>query len=191
MDFAGAVTSVQRIIKRAGETELVKEKLNAAVRFVTESAKFPQDLYEVTYSGIEIAAGELRQSLILPDRSRVVEYMQHGDTGEMIESYAPRSILRKQRRQNVYYQAGNILQVRLATAAESINLGVYRYQSDLVNNTDTNWLLTEVPDVITQLAAVWVLIVLGDTTLVESILGLTKQDMALFVSDRMSQRQGA
>jgi hypothetical protein len=190
VNFAGAVTSVQRLIKRTGETALVKEKINAAVRFVTESAKFPKDLYEVSYTGVELLAGSLRQTLTLPARTRVVEYMQHGDTGEAIESYAPRSLLKMPRKTNVYYQAGNTLQVRLATEATSINVGVYRYQAELVLDADTNWLLEEVPDVITQLAAAWVLIVLGDKDVVQSILGLTTQDLGLFISDRMSQRQG-
>lgn len=189
--FLEAQTAVAELTRRGEDkAAFIKQKINSTVRFISATGRYPADLYEATYTGAAIEAVSLRQSLTLPDRTRVVAYVQDPDRDVRINVEEVGYILDRPLATDVAYQAGNVLQVRVAEAPTTLNVGVYRYPVALAEDSDTNWILTDLFDLVTDYTAAHVLTLLGEKELVASITQFAGSQLQVYVQDRINALYG-
>jgi hypothetical protein len=189
--FLEAQTAVATLTRRgADKADFIKQKINSTVRFISATGRYPADLSEVTYTGAAIVAANLRQSLILPERTRVVAYVQDPARNERINVEEVGYILDRPLALDVAYQAGNVLQVRIAEAPTTLNVGVYRYPAMLVADNDINWILADLFDLVTDYTAAHVLTLLGEKELVSSITQFAGSQLQVYVQDRINALYG-
>jgi hypothetical protein len=189
--FGQAIASVGELTRRGTDrAALIKEKINAAVRFISSAGRFPQDLWEEVYSGAGLTVGAYVQHLTLPVRTRQVAYIQDPARPDRIDLREYAYILDRPSKVDVAYQAGNALHLRLKEVPSTINLGVYRLPALLIDNADTNWIVQDMYDLVVDYATTWVLVVLGEKEIAGNIAQMSAQQFVLYVQDRISTIYG-
>jgi hypothetical protein len=191
-DFLTATEQVLAITRRQAKQPLVQQKINATCQLISSSGRFPSDLWEETFSGAALTADSTIQHIALPERTRIAAYVQDPDHPEArISIVQPTYPIEFPFQNNIAYAAGTTLHVKLETAPTILNLGVYRTPAVLVADTDTNWILTDFFDLVTDFAAAYVLLLVGEKEIMGSIMGLAGQGLQIYLRDRITQHYGA
>lgn len=189
--FAEARAAVLDLTKRTDKVALIDRKINAAVRLLQSTGNYAKDLYEITYSGAGIVGdSDYIKRVTLPSDLRQIAYIQDpGRTGQ-IKLTTPDWVLDNPVNEDIAYQAGDTLHLRLSVTPVDINLGYYRYLAPLVADDDTNWVLTNMFELVADYATAWVLIVLGEKDMANTIQAFSAQQLPVMVLDRIQQRIG-
>jgi hypothetical protein len=191
-DYATAVQAVIDQTRRTDKEAFIRRKVNAAIQVIQSSGAFPQDLYEVSYSGAGLTADSYSQSLALPARTRQVGYVMDADRPDArIDIWPVAYILDNPQINDVGYQAGNALQLRLAEIPATIKLGAYQYLPALAADADTNWVLTDLFELVVDYTVAYVAAHTGDKDLAASIQNFAVMQMQAHVLDRIQQPFGA
>jgi hypothetical protein len=191
-DFISAANDVVALVRRQAKLPLIKQKINAACRTISSSGRFPMDLWEESYTGAGLAANSTVQHLALPARTRIVGYIQDPQQPEAhIELVDVKYPLEYPYKLNLGYQAGSTLHLRLENIPTKINLGLYRYPADLVNDADTNWIVTDMYELVVDYATAYVLTMLGEKEVMSGILQLAGQQLGIYIKDRVQQHYSA
>lgn len=190
MDFIGLQGLVSLQIKSAVASrysDIIKQKINAAVRLISRSGYYPDDYAEYTYTAPDVDATLYSQALELPERTRLVDYVidQDNPTEVSFSATSPGSIAQSYNgAKNCYYRSNSrliILQQKLTT---TFGVGLYSYPATLVNDSDTNWIVDSCEDLIVDLTTAWVLLLIGEREIstkiqqfLNPVLGLTTADL--------------
>ena len=185
--LALAAEAVIDLTGRSDKEALIRRKINAACRLIQSAGTFPQDLYEASYSGASIADAYI-QSLTLPDRARQIAYIQDPDRTDRILLRTVAWALDNPDSYDIGYQAGSVLQLRLTEKPTSINVGVYRYLEALSADADTNWVLTDMFELVVDYAATWVGIITGNRDMISAMAQFSGQQLQVYINDRIQQR---
>lgn len=189
--YLATITAVQSIFRRPEYDDLARRKINAAIRTISASAAFPQDLEEVSYTS-ELTAGALEQHLTLPDRTRKVDYVSdpaREDARIVLQSTG--WVLHNPTVRDIAYVAGNTLHMRLRVAPTTLLVGVYTHPAALEADEDTNWVLDTMQEVVIDMAVSYCFTFIGETELAARNIAMANQQLQAIALDLTAQRYGS
>jgi hypothetical protein len=143
------------------------------------------------YGVADIEANEYVQTLALPERTRIIEYVQDATNGIALKGASPPEIMRSVVDKDMYYRSGNNVICKFGIYPTQVNIGVFLSLERLVEEEDSNWLLEEehgAYDVVVDLAAAWVLNSIGEKEMAKGIIDWAGQSLSVYVADRMAER---
>jgi len=189
-DFSDIKADVAAITNRPDKADLEASKINAAVRLISLSGKYWQDLQEVT---LEVADGIVAtayvQSITLPARFRHVLYVSYADPANNphIKPLSAESIVLKKTADdtNICYTSGSLLHIRNSVLSSTLLFGYYSYPAAMAADTDTNWIIELMPSLVADLAATLVLTSIGNTENANLVQAVANGQLGILVKDAM------
>jgi len=192
--FSSIKTAVANITNRPDKADLEAQKINAAVRLISLSGEFWRDLQEVTLGSADgIVATTYTQSITLPARFRKTAYVAYPDTANdpHIEGLGIEEIATKvgAGKTDIFYMSGTLLHIRNSELSSTFLFGYYEYPAALVADTDTNWILELMPELVTDLAATLSLNAIGNRENANMVQAIASGELALLVADVINSHE--
>lgn len=161
MNFAELVAEVLVIVKRPDLQTRIEQSVRAATLKMHQSDFFYKDLYE---TAVQFERADVIQNFlpteIYPNFRKVkyIRYWAGGIDGAPLQFLTPIQIENaldayKQIKDNVYYMAGQLLQVRTCPAVERVLFGAYLHPIITPAESYKSWIADEYPYAIIYEAA--------------------------------------
>jgi hypothetical protein len=188
MNLTELQSEVLLLTKRPDLAALTLSAIKASTLKMHQADYYPKDLYEV---GIAFDSAEVLQSLqykIVFPRWRALKYIRRVDAtatppvayGPSLEVITPEQILDGYgyQRNEVCYEAGQILQIRLASPHQYFSVGCYLHP-DVATETYSSWIAADFPYSIVYDAAATVFKTIGFSEQESSMRTLVNEQIAL------------
>lgn len=188
MTFAEIVNAVIDATARPDKVVAIKRAVNNKLSQVSAIGDFNRDLEEVE-PNVSALGTAFTISLDTMPRFRKIKYIKPTNRNVYIEAVDPTKVFIKNscgvvtELRDCYYLAGNNLRISLANAATTIAIGYFAYPAQLVQDTDTHWILTASPDVIIAGAAANIFAEIGDDASANSQEGLYRSYLEVLLRD--------
>lgn len=181
MTFAELKDAVLNDTKAVQHEDLIARKINASIRFISMSGRYPNDLTELLQT---VDATLHAQSLPIPARYRSTSYLINSSCpATKFKGYMADELIAKPNAINVFYQGGSTFHIKHSTLTETFLWGYYTFPADLSADADENWLTTTVPELLVDYAASMVLAQLGEKERIGTITKFSQQNLAIAVRD--------
>ena len=193
-DFSDIKAGVQLITNRPDKAALEANKINGAIRMISLSGEYWRDLQEVTLGSAEgVVASAYVQSLTLPARLRKTVYVAYPDTANKphINGKSIDEIVIKGGADlnDIYYMSNTLLHIRHTELTSQFLFGYYEYPALLSLDTDTNWILDLMPELVIDLASTLTLNSIGNRENANLVQALASGELALMVQDAIASHQ--
>lgn len=184
MTFAELIDAVMADTHGVQHQGLIERKINAAVRYIIRSGRYPEDLVEETLQSPAIDETTYVQAIDKPARYRSIAYVINSACpSAKFKGYMADELAAKPGASNVFYVGGNIIHLKHKTLTKEFAWGYYTYPADMVADDDTNWLAEIAPDLIVDYASAMVLTQLGEKERTKVITQFSQQNMSILVHD--------
>jgi len=173
---------------RPDKEDLIEQKINAACRLINKASKNWRDIKEVV---LEASDGVLPtvydQSITLPSDHRIPIYVDYPtQTGCFFTGKKLEDLLDKESRSltNIFYVAGTLLHIRQSTLTATLLFGYYSTIPTLNKTTQpTNWIATEMHDVVVDVASHFVLGSIGEPSHSRKLEAMSSQALTAYLRD--------
>ena len=186
-DLLTIKNQVIRAVKRSDLDDLIVDEINAGIQLIARSVHHPYDLVESTLTDPDIDETANNQSVTLPTGFRTIAYLDYADTddGLPLDPLDLSSGFSREMRfkTDVYYISGSNLIFRNSKKTSSFILGYYKFLDRLVNDTDTNWVVTQFQDVLVRRAASVALSIIGASRDANAVRGISEQELVVYIQD--------
>lgn len=187
---------VEAVIEHSGRPDqeaFITRKVRAAIRQVHAAGMFPRDLVEEL---VELQEPTNLIKLTLPPRFRKFKaLMPAQSTGNMLRTVNPRNdylcvdptdivTMAYQSRQDVYYVAGAVVNIRSSSKPDAVYMLYYNYPEVADPYLET-WAMAAQPELFIDAALVAVLGFFGNTTKSRELQQQFVQNLEYFVMDNL------
>ena len=185
--FTEIYTNIQAVMGRPELQTYIQSRINAAIRFISASGEFEDDLVEIVLGAVEgIVPTANVQLVTLPTGFRSVMYIDYPDPTNTlsIDSLNLSDLGHRDTRfkSNLYYTAGNKLHIKHDTKTSEFILG-YLATPTALSGVQTNWITDRVPELVEEICISALRIILGDVEAASYISRLTEMQLKTHVQD--------
>jgi len=163
MALIDIVSTVMEVTGRPDKETYVRSTINSLVRMLAGLRDHPQSLVDAPQA---VSNTLTLHTIVAPANMREVAYIRPTPYTAFLTEINPRkAMLRGQQVVNCYYRRGTDIIVNLQRGHETDTLvfGYYAHPTDLVADSDTNWVVADYQDVLIDLMAAKVFRITGDT----------------------------
>ena len=171
--YGGILADVLEIVPNPEKEDLIRTKINEAIRFISTSGYFWRDIVESTIGVSEgVDAAENVQSIPITTAIRKMIYVQYPTYTEEEDKITLVEINDIQKRElctklgDVAYLSGASLHIRNSKLSATFNIAYYTnpvfFDTDGSDDALTNWIIELAPGLVTDVTAAYVLNLLGD-----------------------------
>jgi len=193
--YGEIVTNVLDVVPRPDKEELIRNKINQAIRFISNSGYFWRDIVESTIGVSEgLDADANIQAIPITSTTRKMIYIQYPDTDETTK-FTLLELASAVKRQNcallsdIGYLSGSNLHIRNSILTSTLNIGYYtnpaNFATDESEDDDTNWILDLAPGLVEDVAAAYILNLIGDNEDSKNISNLASIMRSTYIKDFM------
>jgi hypothetical protein len=189
--LADILSLVLAVVPKHDKETLVRTRINSAINLISKSGYFWRDIVENTITatdGVDVSA--LTQSITLSGVERKFIYVKSTTTTEKpITLISPERLVKNDCAGilPIAYVAGSTLHIKHEELATSFDLAYYTsptpFELDGTDDANTNWILTQVPDLVVDLASAYILNIMGDTEDSKRILDLSTVLRGTYIRD--------
>lgn len=192
--YGEVIAEIGLIIPKPGLDDLVRAKVNQAIRFISTSGYFWRDIVESTIGAPEgvNTAGKI-QSIPITSAIRRMLYVQYSDSDTKIQLVNLEALKKRETcaaLQNVAYLSGSALHIRHTELTATFNISYYTnpvvLATDGSDDTETNWVLDLAPGLVVDVTAAYVLNIVGDNEDSKRISDLAAMMRSTYIRDFMS-----
>jgi hypothetical protein len=170
VDFGTARSVIGDTTKRPDKIAEIKNAINAAIEFYSNSSDWSNDLVETT---VNINSTLYAQSLTIASsftRFKKIKYIRPTGWQKYLTWWDPATIFDENQNEivNTWYRSNSNIIFKLSTLASSLEIGYLQYHNYLVADSDTHWMLDIFPQMIMDKACERIFSLIGNDT--ESVL---------------------
>ena len=154
--FGDVVSQIVGITRRAQHVTQIKGRVNSAIRKISGMGGFPQNLIEYVDPN---NSNESPITIALPARFKGVSYVRPASCKRPLDFVNPATY---ETDECGYYVTGNNLLVKHPHIEDDIYYGLYIHPPNLVNDSDTNWILDSFEAIIVEMASAELQGILGN-----------------------------
>lgn len=187
------LTNILDIVPKPEKEDLIRNKMNQAIRFISTSGYFWRDILETTITSVEgVDATANIQTIPITTAVRKLVYVQYPNEDDRITCLTLEELKDREQcthLQNVAYLSGSSLHIRNAKLSASFNIAYYtnpvNFAVDGSEDDDTNWITELAPGLIEDLTAAYVLNLVGDNEDSKRISDLSALMRSTYIRDFM------
>ncbi len=194
--LAEVLADVFIIVPQPDKEALIRNKINAVINLISKSGYFWRDIEETTIDATDgVSITELVQSIPITTAQRHFYYVQSTNTDEQpIALIEPEMVVKANCAQIVpiAYATGSYLHIKHEQLTDEFNLGYYtsptRFATDESDDAETNWILESCPELVVDLAAAYVLTIIGEKDDAKRIIDLSTVFRGTYIKDFVASR---
>lgn len=196
--YGELVAEVLEIVPQPHREDLIRTKLNQAIRYISTTGFFWRDILETTIGSTDgVEALEYIQSIPITTAIRQMIYVEYPAFEDKIQCVNLEA-LKKRRQcaslQNVAYLSGTSLHIKNSKLTDSFNIAYYtnpdNFVTDGTADAESNWITELAPGLVAEVTASYVLNLIGDTKDAKMIGDLAGAMRATYIRDFVASVQG-
>lgn len=197
--LAEILEDVQDIVPQPDRERLIRRKINAAINYISRTGFYPKDHTEAILGVADgVVSTALTQTITIPITQRAFSYISSVNTDEdPISIVEPELIVQTDCKglSPIAYISGTSLIIKHEQYTDEFKVGYYTtpdaFATDGSEDTETNWILSTVPELVVDFAAAYILNLIGqseDSKRINDFAGLLK---GTYVRDLVTSHIGS